>query len=193
MTVSLSVSALWLLAMLAAAAHVQDSGRTPGNAVAAAVAFALALAAALWLSPQPNWIAVLLALGVFWRLIAGPLPRVGATLGGASAGLVAALQVAGGVPLWLAAGVTFAALACGFAWGGSARGGIRRRESVLVAVALLVLPLGLLADLVFGWQSATVLGHGASDLIAPMPPIWTIVILGAALLMGLVKGFWVRR
>ncbi len=193
MTVSFSVSILWLLAMLAAAAHVQDSGRTPGNAVAATAAFVLTLAAALWLSPQPNWVGVLLALGVFWRLIAGPLPRVGAALGGASAGLVAALQVAGGVALWLAAAVTFVGLACGFAWGGSERGGVKQRESVLVAVALVVLPFGLMADLVFGWQSATVLGHGASDLIAPMPPIWTIIILGAALLLGLVKGFWVRR
>jgi len=193
MTVSFSVSALWLLAMLAAVAHLRDSGRTLGNALAAALAFGAALAAALWFSPQPNWIAALIALGVFWRLIVGPLPRVGAMLGGASAGLVAALQVAGGVPLWLSAGVTFAALACGFARGGGARGGVRQREMVLTAVALLVLPVGLLADLVFGWQSARVLGHGAADLIAPLPPIWTIVILGAALLVGLVKGFWVRR
>lgn len=193
MIVSLSASVLWLLAMLAATVHLQDAGRSPGNGLRAAATFGLILPLASWLSPQPNWVAVLLALAAFWRLIAGPLPRIGGALAGASAGLAAALQIAGGVPWWLAAPVTGLGLACAFAWGGSLASSSRPRESVLVAVALAMPPVGLAGDLVFGWQSATMLGRDGVDVAAPAPPTWAIGVIGLALLAGLAKGFWVRR
>src|SRR5690606_485867 len=98
MMVLLSVSALWLLGMLAAAAHARDAGLTEGNGWRMAVAFIVAVPLALWLTPQPNWIAVLLALGAFWRLIAGPMGRVGGVLAGASAALVATFQLGRAVP-----------------------------------------------------------------------------------------------
>lgn len=193
MMISLSVSFLWLLALAAAAVHAQDGGRTLGNGLRMAVAFALVLPAALWLSPQPNWIGVLLALGVFWRLITGSLPRVGGVLGGASAALATALQIAAGAVPWLAVGLTVVALVCAFAWGGNRDGGMRRREALLVGIAILLPPVALLGDILFGWQSAAVLGQGAADLSAPAPPAWAIAVLGLALLAGLLKGLWVRR
>ena len=78
------------------------------------VAFAAVLAGALQLGPQPNWIGVLVSLAASWRLIAGPLPRVGALIAGACAGLAAALQIGGGIAIWPAAAVTGGALAIAF-------------------------------------------------------------------------------
>ncbi len=193
MMVLLSVSALWLLGMLAAAAHAQDAGRTQANGWRMAIAFVVVAPLAMWLTPQPNWIAVLLALGAFWRLIAGPMGRVGGLLAGASAALVAALQIAGGVAYWLALPVTVFGLALAFAWSG---GGTqyRRWEWVLVAVAILLPPVGLANDIIYGWQSATVLNQQAVESAeAVTTPGWAIAIVGAALLVGLVKGIWIRR
>jgi hypothetical protein len=193
MMVSLSVSFLWLLALAAAAVHAQDGRRTLGNGLRMAAAFVLVTPAALWLSPQPNWIGVLMALGVFWRLIAGPLPRIGGVLGGASAALAAALQIAAGAAPWLAIGLTIVALGGAFWWGGNRDSGMRRREALLVGIAILLPPVALLGDILFGWQSAAVLGQGAVDLSASAPPAWAIAVLALALLAGLMKGLWVRR
>lgn len=192
MMVLLSVSALWLLGMLAAAAHAQDAGRTLANGGRMAVAFIVIVPLALWLTPQPNWIAVLLALGAFWRLIAGPMGRVGGVLSGASAALVAALQIAGGVTYWLALPVTALGLALAFTWSGD-DSRFRRWEWVLVAVAIVIPPVGLANDIIFGWQSATVLNQQAVETGAVTPPAWAIAIVGAALLAGLVRGIWIRR
>lgn len=192
MMVSLSVSLLWLLAMLAAAVHVQDAGRTVGNALRAGLAFIVVLPFASWFSPQPNWVGVLIALGAFWRLIAGPLPRVGGLLAGASVGLAAALQIEGGIAPWLAASVTALGLACGFLWGGKPVVG-GPREGVLVAVAIATPPVGLLNDLLFGWHSATMLSRDGIEVAAPAPPAWAIGITGLALAAGLLRGLWVKR
>lgn len=192
MMVLLSVSALWLLGMLAAAAHAQDAGRTQANGWRMAIAFVAVVPLAMWLTPQPNWIAVLLAAGAFWRLIAGPMPRVGGLLAGTSAALVAALQIAGGVAYELVLPVTALGLALAFVWsGGKLR--FKRWEWVLVVVAIVIPPAGLVNDLIYGWQSATVLNQEAVDTAAISPPAWTITIVGAALLAGLVRGVWIRR
>jgi hypothetical protein len=191
MMVLLSVSALWLLGMLAAAAHAQDAGRTGANGWRIAIAFVAVVPLAIWLTPQPNWIAVLLALGAFWRLIAGPMARVGGFLAGASAALVAALQIAGGVAFWLAVPVTALGLVLVFAW--SCNNRFRRWEWVLVAVAIVIPPVGLANDIIYGWQSATVLNQAAVKTGAVAPPAWAIAIVGAALLAGLMRGIWIRR
>jgi hypothetical protein len=203
MLLVVSVSSLWLLGMLAAAAHAQDAGRTGGNALRIALAFAAVPPLALWLAPQPNWVGVLVATGAFWRLINGPMPRVGGWLAGASAGLVAALQIAGGIGLELALAVTALALVCAFPWWGAAQP--RRWEWLLVGVAVLVPPIGLASDIVYGWQSAAVLsreqassGTGAGlgpglGAEAIVPPAWALAIMGAALLAGLARGIWIRR
>lgn len=160
------------------------------NAVSAALAFAVVTPLALWLSPQPNWVAVLIAAGAFWRLIAGPLPRIGGILAGASAGLVAALQVAGGVTAWLAVPVTALGLACSYVWSGHVG---RFGDRALLAVALATPPIGLANDILFGWQSATMLGRDGVEAAAPSPPAWAIGIVGLALAAGIFRGLWVRR
>lgn len=193
MIVLLSVSALWLLGMLAAAAHAQDAGRERANGWRMAIAFVVVVPLAMWLAPQPNWVAVLLALGAFWRLIAGPMGRVGGLLAGASAALVASLQIAGGIAYWLALPVTVFGLALAFVWsGGDTR--FRRWEWILVAVAILLPPVGLVNDIIYGWQSAAVLNQQAVESTeAVTTPGWAIAIVGAALLAGLVRGIWIRR
>ena len=112
---SIAVSLIWLLALIAAAMHLRDGGRTPSSALWAAIGFALIMQCALWLSPQPNWIAVLVAIGAIWRVIADGGPRRGPLLAGASAGLAAALVATAGIAPWIAASLTGAALVAAFA------------------------------------------------------------------------------
>lgn len=194
MLLSLSVSLIWLLAMLAAAIHARDCARGPLGAAWAAGAFLATVAIAMLLSPQPNWIGVLVGIGSFWRLIAGPLPRAGLILSGVSAGLAAALVIAGGISPWLAAPLTGAVFALAFALRDAPDAArARELEIALVAVALAAPALGLAGDLVFGWHSATMLNRDATAAIAPAPPPWTLAIVGFALLAGIFRGIWIRR
>lgn len=188
-----SVSLIWLLAMLVAAVALQDSGRSLRSALMAILAFAAALAGALQLNPQPNWIGVLVSLAASWRLIAGPLPRVGALIAGACAGLAAALQIGGGIAIWPAAAVTGGALAIAFLLARPGQGNGQLRGHALILAALGAPLAGLLGDLLYGWQSATVLSQEAAQSAAPAPPAWAIAIVGLALAAGLLRGMWIRR
>lgn len=191
MIVLLSVSMLWLLGMLAALSFAQDAERTLGSGVKMAITFGLVIPLASWLTPQPNWIAVLLACAACWRLIAGPMRKTGPFFAGASAALVAALQIAGGISLWLAIPVTALGLVLAFLWNSGPRS--PRWEWVMVGVALALPPVGLANDILYGWHSATVLNQETAEAAANTPPAWAIVIIGAALIAGLVRGYWVKR
>lgn len=194
MTVALAVSLIWLLAMVAAAIHLRDGQAGLRDAIGALLAFALVTAVATLLSPQPNWVGVLVGLGAFWRLIAGPLPKVGPLLSGASAGLAAALPIGGGLPAWLAIALTGAALlAAMILRRNTGQNAGRELEIILVAVALGAPLLGLGGDLVFGWTSAVMLKRDAVVSIAPAPPGWTLVIVGLALVAGALRGIWKKR
>lgn len=194
MLLSLSVSLIWLLAVIAAAIHARDCPRRLAGAFWALGAFIVTLALAMMLSPQPNWIGVLVGVGAFWRLIAGPLPRAGPLLGGASAALAAALAIAGGVSLWLSGPLTLAAFALALGLRGERSAArIRELEIVLVVTALGAPALGLASDLVFGWHSATMLKRDAIAVIASAPPAWTLAIVGFAIVAGLLRGIWIRR
>lgn len=193
MLLSFSVSLIWLLAMLAGAAALQDCRRGPGTLLAAALAFAATLAMAHYVNPQPNWIGVIVGLLASWRLIAGPLPRAGAWIAGTCAGLAAALQIAGGVSLLLAAGVTGAALCAAFLFARPASGNGAMRGAALVAAALGAPVVGLAGDLLFGWRSATMLAQDTAPAAAPQPPVWAIAIVVLALAAGLLKGMWIKR
>lgn len=190
--ISLSVSLLWLLAMLGAASHLRDSDRTMRSVAAVGAAFVVTMPLAYWLSPQPNWIAVLVGIAAVWRLISGPSPRIGTALAGVSAALGATLAMAGGVPAWQAAVLTAVALAAAFVLRGARGTAGGRHELLLVVVALATPVVGLAGDLVFGWHSATMLSQGAELKFEPLPG-WTIGIVGTALLAGLVRGLWIRR
>jgi hypothetical protein len=186
MLLSLSVSLIWLLAVIAAAIHARDCPRRLAGAFWALGAFIVTLALAMMLSPQPNWIGVLVGVGAFWRLIAGPLPRAGPLLGGASAALAAALAIAGGVSLWLAGPLTLAAFALALGLRGERSAArIRELEIVLVVTALCAPALGR--------HSATMLQRDAIAVVAPAPPAWTLAIVGFALVAGLLRGIWIRR
>lgn len=189
MMLSFSVSLIWLLAMLAAAAHVQAHRGTLAEGLRPALAFALTLTAAIWLAPQPNWVGVLVGLTAMWRLISGPSARRGGWLGGVCAGLAAALQVGGGVPLWIAGLIAGGALlaACLLS--------SRRMpaEPLLILSALAAPVVGLAGDLVYGWHSAAMLNKGLSVAEAGMPPLWAIGIVALALAAGIIRGLWARR
>ncbi|RIV85493.1 hypothetical protein D2V17_10385 [Aurantiacibacter xanthus] len=188
-----TIPLIWLLALLAAAIHLRDGGRTVRSALWAAAGFALVLPAALWLAPQPNWIAVLVTIGAMARLIAGGGKRSGPLLAGISAGLAASLVAAAGIEPWPAAMVTFAALLAAFGLqSGSARAS-PRDEHLLVGVALMLPVVGLSGDLIYGWQAAGMLGEGAKAAGALEPPVWALAIVGLAIVAGLVRGLWASR
>ncbi|BAV65919.1 hypothetical protein [Sphingobium cloacae] len=194
MNPALSISLLWLLAMLGAAAHMTPARLARADWARALAAYASAFWIATILSPQPNWIGLLIGTAAFWRLIAGPAGRSGSVVAGGSAALAAALQMAGGVPLWIAAALGLAALcAAGLARGGAGEGGVALREHVLVVVALASPAIGLAADAAYGWQSAVMLNRTVQPAAVPAPPVWAIAILVLAGAAGVIRGFWVRR
>ena len=191
--ISLSVSLVWLLGMLGAAAHLRDSDRTAGNALWIGASFAVTMPLASWLSPQPNWIGVLIGVAAMWRLIAGPQPRAGLVIAGASGGMAGALAMAGGIAVIPATGLTFAMLLAAVLLREKRRASGVKHEVLLILVALAAPLVGLSGDLVFGWHSASMLSREAAALDAAQPPDWAIAIVGAALLAGLVRGIWIRR
>ncbi|AKH42870.1 hypothetical protein FHS61_000643 [Altererythrobacter atlanticus] len=191
---SLSVSIIWLLAMLGAAVHGRDSAIGMAGLIRAGAAFAIILPLALWLSPQPNWVAVLVGITAAWRLIAGRSAAAGPFRAGATAALAASLAAAAGISPYIAAALTVLALALALL--------LRSREPdpdgsprelLLVVVALATPLVGLLADMLFGWQSAAMLNREAIEINAPSPPAWAVGITALALLAGLVKGLRTKQ
>ncbi|MEN7538482.1 hypothetical protein [Aurantiacibacter flavus] len=190
---SIAVSLIWMLALIAAAMHLRDGGRTLSSALWAALGFALILPCALWLSPQPNWIAVLVTMGAIWRLIADGGSRLGPLLAGASAGLAAALVATAGIQTWIAGSLSAAALIVAFTLQ-TGRGSAKwRDEQLMIAVALILPVIGLSGDIVYGWQSAGMLGEGSASGASVDPPLWALAIVGLALAAGLVRGIWTSK
>lgn len=192
MMLSFSVSLMWLLAMLAAAALAHDAPRSARAMLPMGLAFLAVLAVALRFSPQPNWVGVLIGIITIWRLVGGSFPRAGGLLAGMCAGLAAALQVAGGVPLWIAGGLAAGALAIAAALPRMRARRDMTREILVVVAALATPVIGLAADLVYGWHSAAVLNRGAV-VATTSPPAWAIGIVALALVAGLIRGIWARR
>ena len=191
---SLSVSLIWLLAMLAAAVHVRDAESTAKPFALLAAAFTVVLPLAIWLSPQPNWVAVLVTILAIWRLIGGRSARLGPVVAGITAALAASLLVAAGLSLTIAAAVTAIALLAAFLLRGREPGRDgSAHELVLVLVALAMPVVGLFGDLLFGWQSATMLSSAAVELDTPAPPVWSIGIAVLAVLAGLFKGLRTKQ
>ncbi len=193
MTPALSVSLIWLLAMLAAAAHMAPPRPGLADLGRAIAVYAATFAAASLVSPQPNWVGVLVGIAAFCRLIAGPMGRAGPVLAGLSAALAASLQGAGGLPFWIAASLGIAALLGGALLPGRTEGRAALRETVLIVAALAAPAIGLAADVAYGWHSATVLNRAAGPVSADMPPVWALAVLALALAAGVLRGFWVRR
>ncbi len=193
MMLSLSISLIWLLALLAASAHVQQGEKDVAELVQGGLVFALVLAGALFLSPQPNWIGVLVGLTAMWQLIGGPLPRMSAVLGAVCAGLAAALQVAAGLSFWIAVPLAAGALVAGGAVlaRSTARNGLR--DMVFIVTALATPAIGLAGDLVYGWHSAAVLNRGVVAQHDVPTPAWAVVIVALALLAGALRGIWKQR
>jgi hypothetical protein len=193
MMLSLVVSMIWLLAMMAATAHAQQSAPRIASLLQAGLAFAVVLACALLVSPQPNWVGVLVGLTAMWQLIGGPIPRFSAALSGACAALGAALQVGAGLPLWFAAplgaGALFVALLV--FWRVRARAG--PHDLVLIVTALATPAIGLAGDLAYGWHSAAVLNLDLAQKTDVHIPGWAIAVVILALLAGAFKGIWKRK
>lgn len=185
---------LWVLALLGAALWVRDSRRQPRALLAAVLGFVLAWALALGLlSPQANWIGVLLGLAAGLRLLSGTWPRAGAVVGGGSAGLAAALLTAAAVPTALALALSLAALLLVFLWRPAESAASRPHDAVLAWLTLGAPLLGLFPDLVYGWQSAMVLNQGVPAATRPWPAPWAALLPALALLAGALRAIWIQR
>jgi hypothetical protein len=192
MMLGFAVSVLWLLALVAGFVLFRDCGLSLRTCCAAGAALAIAFGLGIALSPQPNWIGVLVAVIAFWRLIGGAAPRSAPWLAGCCAGLAAALQAGAGVPVWQAGGITTAALALAMVAGRAGRSGLAG-EWALVVVALAAPVFALAADLSYGWQSAAVLNTQVVRVDAPPPPLWAWIVAGLSLTAGLAIGAWRKR
>ena len=194
MSPALSVSLIWLLTMLGSAAHMSSARSVAAGLVPALGAFAVVFFAASFLSPQPNWVGVCVGFAAIWRLIVGPMPRTGSLIAGASAAAAAALQVAGGLPDWLAATLGLSALlVAGFTRRRGAEGHQSYREQILIVTALATPAIGLAADAVYGWRSATALNRPSPPIEIVVLPGWAFVLLALAFAAGILKGVWVSR
>lgn len=194
MNATMSVSLIWLFAMLASAAHSAPVRRARHALVAGLAAYFTAFGLALQFAPQPNWIGVVIGVIAIWRLIAGPMPRGGNGLAGATAGLGAALAAAGGLPWQLAAGLGGLMLVCAVVMQRFlTRVEAIPREQVLVMTAIGAPLTGLASDLAYGWHSAVTLNHATVEKTANALPEWVLIIIGLALLAGLIRGAWVQK
>lgn len=66
-------------------------------------------------------------------------------------------------------------------------------DGALVLVALAGPSVGLAADLLYGWQSATVLNRTALTTAAAIPPWWALAVIVLALAAGAIKEFGRKR
>ena len=63
----------------------------------------------------------------------------------------------------------------------------------MIAVALILPVIGLSGDIVYGWQSAGMLGGAEASGRSVDPPAWALAIVGLALAAGLVRGVWTSK
>ncbi len=188
------VSIVWFLAMLGAAVLVRDAGRAVATTLWAGIGFVGTFPLALWLSPQPNWIGVLVGVVAMWRVIGGASARFAPILSGSISGLAASLMVAAGAPSTASVAVTVAVLLLASVLRPAAAGGaVATREHVLALIALATPLVGLLADMLFGWQSAAVLNQQEIEINAPSVPAWGLAIVGLALVVGVVRGLRTKQ
>jgi hypothetical protein len=184
------VSLAWLLAMTTAVLLADASVRRATSLGATAATAAATMLAASWLSPQPGWICILVAVICFWRVVAG-ISKPARLLSGVCVGLAAALHVGHGVSPWIAGlaagGVLIAALVLAppaFAV---------VRPWTLVTIALAAPAVGLAQAVAAGWRSAEALNQNAAEVASRPVPVWVMVWVGAALVAGALRGLWVRR
>jgi hypothetical protein len=190
---SVLVSLIWLLAMTAALCH--GGAKLAGRASLGwgAVAFSAMLLAGAWLKPDAGWTAGLIGVSAVWQLLKPASVRLSLAMAGAAAALAATLYAAHGAPLWLAAGASLAILALGLTLArdrGFARP--RARQMVFVVIAWVAPLLAAAPGVMAGWQSAQALNRSLASG-AQAIPLWALGFTAMAVLIGLLRGFWVRR
>lgn len=183
------VSIIWLGGMVMAALLLRDGAISLRSLASAALAYAAGLALCLWLSPQPNWVSMLLLLIMLWRVAKGPQRRLAATLAALCAALVSSLQISGGLEAWLA--VILALIGFASFWI-LPRIAAPSSEGRLICAALAALAAGMASDFLYGWNAALVILANDNAQSVSLPN-WTWGIIMLALIAGMIWGKMAKR
>jgi uncharacterized membrane protein len=187
------ISLIWLLAMAAALSHGAAKSAGWADIGWAAGAFIAALAAGEWLKPGAGWTAGLVGASAVWQLLRPVSPRWSFAMAGAAAALAAALYATHGAQVWVAAGASLAVLASGLILARDERfAQPRARQTTFIVVAWAAPLLAAAPGVMSGWQSAQALNRSLAGGMQAIP-LWALGFTAAAVVIGLVRGFWVRR
>lgn len=194
MDVPFFVSLVWLVCMAAAVRHAAGEPAGRADLLWVAAGFGAMLAVSWGLAIPTSGDALLIGLTCAWQLVR-PVGRRGSfALSGASAGLAASLYAAHGAPIWAAALASLVILALGrlllrdqrFLQAGA-------RQGVLLGLAWIAPLLAAAPDIIAGWQSAQALNRSLQSGAGQAIPIWALGFAAVAVLLGLLRGYWVRR
>jgi hypothetical protein len=188
------VSIIWLCGMVLAALFMRDSRFSARTMGIGALVYAAALPLSLLLSPQPNWVGVLLLLIALWRVAKGARQTRDVMLAALCAALVSSLQIAGGLSHEVAVIVAVFGLICGaiLPRGGGAVASADMATGRIMAAALLAFFAGMASDFLYGWNAALVIMAKDSAPIAALPS-WTVGIIMLALVAGMIRGMMAKR
>jgi hypothetical protein len=188
------ISALWLLCMLAAASHAARPFQRALDVASLVAPFGLTLLLTRWLTPQPGWVGVAVALAAAWPLLRSVSARTGWSFAGVLAALAASLHASQGLNVWLAA-LLCLAIVLAVAW--LARNerfaSPAVRQGVWVALVWLAPILAAAPSVMAGWASAQALNQAAETVVLRPLPGWTWAFVAGAVALGLLHGMWVRR
>jgi hypothetical protein len=189
----LLVSIMLFLALLGAAAHaarpisrVQDLAWLVG-------AFAIVVLLSRLVQTQVDWVGIALAAMAAWRLVRGGSVEGGLVLAGVAAALGAALYAESGLSIWTASALCLSVAAGAALLARNQRFvSVAVRDGVLLVVAWIAPVIAAAPGVLAGWGSAQALNQTVAASAIDVP-LWAWLAPLAALLVGGLRGFWVRR
>ncbi|MGC3982563.1 MAG: hypothetical protein QM808_15045 [Steroidobacteraceae bacterium] len=198
MSIPLISSALWLLCMFAAVTHAAQPLPQRTEVIWLLPAMLVALLLTRWVTPQAGWVGVLIALSAIWQLLRRPSLRSLLIVSGFYSGLAAAIYIEQGMPAWLAVLLAVAVLlVCIYCSNNVASQpgfvSARIRFQALIGLAWVAPCIAAVPSVLSGWQSAQNLNRTIETAAGSSVPAWTWQFAVGALLLGLLRGLWVRK
>ncbi len=145
----------------------------------------------MWLMPQPEWIAGLLAIAAMWAVLRPLGHNQSAGFAGLFAGLAASLFSASGAGLPLAIGASIALLALAvLVFRKSTTISTRGAGWTLACVAGASVVFATVAGVIDGWRSAEALNRTFVEAEAISVPVWAALFAIVAIAAGVLRGVW---
>jgi hypothetical protein len=190
---SLLVSLMLFLALIAAAAHAARPIVRVQNLIWLAGAFTIVMLLTRLAPTQVEWVGIALAAMAGWRLVRGGSVEEGLVLSGVTAALGAALYAESGLSIWIASALCLAvAVGAALLARNSRFVSVAVRDRVLLVVAWVAPVIAASPGVLAGWGSAQALNQAATTSTIDFP-LWAWLAPLAALLAGGLRGYWVRR